>query len=71
MEWGPGDTPEEQFQSVLEQEVPVVSIIQEDPEAPALQDDRPVNEYFLIRRASQPDCWKTISHRLLGWGVPP
>jgi spermidine synthase len=70
MEWGPAATPEEEFQSVLEQEVPVVSIIQEDPKAPALQDDRPVNEYFLIRRLSEPGFLKKIPQRLLGWAGP-
>jgi hypothetical protein len=65
MEWGPAATPEEQFQSVLELEVPLVSILQKDGNAPALQDDRPVNEYFLIRRLSEPGYLKKIQQRLL------
>jgi spermidine synthase len=67
MEWGPTATPEAQFQSVLDLEVPVASILQEDPKAPALQDDRPVNEYFLIRWLSTPGRWKKVPQRLLGW----
>jgi spermidine synthase len=70
MEWGPTATPEEQFQAVLEQEVPVVSILQEDPKAPALQDDRPVNEYFVIRRLSEPGYLKKLPQRLLRWTGP-
>lgn len=31
---------------------------------PALQDDRPVNEYFLIRRLSEPGYLKRIPQRL-------
>lgn len=67
MEWGPTATPEEQFQSVLELEIPVVSLLQAAPKAPALQDDRPVNEYFLIRRLSEPGYLKKVPQRLLVW----
>jgi spermidine synthase len=70
MEWGPASTPEEEFHSVLEQEVPVASIIEDDPQAPALQDDRPVNEYFFIRRLSEPGYLKKVPQRLLGWAGP-
>jgi spermidine synthase len=70
MEWGPASTPEAQFQSVLNREVPLASIIQGDPNAPALEDDRPVNEYFLIRRLSEPGYLKRVPQRLLGWGGP-
>jgi len=70
MEWGPAATPEAQFQSVLEQEVPVATILQEDSKAPALQDDRPVNEYFLIRRLLAPGYLKKVPQRLLGWTGP-
>ncbi|MGA8762426.1 MAG: hypothetical protein WB562_06010 [Candidatus Sulfotelmatobacter sp.] len=67
MEWGPAATPEQQFQTVLDAEVSVASILQEDPRAPALQDDRPINEYFLIRRLSEPGYLKTFPHRLTTW----
>jgi spermidine synthase len=65
MEWGPGATPEQQFKLVLDREVSVASIVAEDPEAPALSDDRPVNEYFLVRRFRQRSFRKTLEHRVL------
>jgi len=45
--------------------VPLVSILQKDRNSPALEDDRPVNEYFLIRRLSEPGYLKRIPQRLL------
>ena len=70
MEWGPASTPEAQFQLILDQEVSVAQTIQDDPTVPALQDDRPVNEYFLIRRISEPGYFKKVPQRLLSWGRP-
>jgi spermidine synthase len=49
MEWGPEATPEGQLGAVLNKEISFSGLIAEDPSAPALQDDRPVNEYYLIR----------------------
>jgi hypothetical protein len=46
---GPAKIPQEQFQILLEQEVPVRALIAPAPDIPALEDDRPVNEYFLLR----------------------
>jgi spermidine synthase len=67
MEWGPASTAVNQFQTVLDLEIPLASIIQGDPKAPALTDDRAVNEYFLIRKLSDPGYMKNIAQRLLGW----
>jgi spermidine synthase len=50
MEWGPELTPERQFAKVLGQKRTLEDIIGQQPDAPALQDDRPVNEYYAIRR---------------------
>jgi spermidine synthase len=50
LEWGPASNAEQQFGEVLRRETSLEALIQKDPGAPALQDDRPVNEYFLIRR---------------------
>ena len=50
VEWGPATTPREQFGMVLAQEQKLDALIGLDPAAPALSDDRPVNEYFLLRR---------------------
>jgi len=50
VEWGPFITPEEQFNAVLLQEHDVRQLVQSVPTARAIEDDRPVNEYFLLRR---------------------
>jgi hypothetical protein len=51
MEWGPQPTPEKQFAVVLESEFPIDQMIAEAPNAPPLQDDRPVNEYYVLRQS--------------------
>jgi spermidine synthase len=50
LEWGPETTPEHQFAAVLKRETSLDQMIAADPDAPALQDDRPQNEYYAIRR---------------------
>ncbi len=50
VEWGPESTAEGQFDRVLAGERSLRSIIAEDPKAPALDDDEPVNEYYWLRR---------------------
>jgi predicted membrane-bound spermidine synthase len=50
MEWGPEETPQGQFKRILFQPVPVSRLIGLAPEAPALQDDRPINEYYELRK---------------------
>jgi spermidine synthase len=54
VEWGPSHTASDQLSDILANEVTLDSLVQMDPAAPALQDDHPVNEYFLIRRLSDP-----------------
>jgi len=54
VEWNPASSAEQQFQAVLNGEIPLDSLIQQDPEVPALADDRPINEYFLLRRMHEP-----------------
>ena len=49
VEWGPFPTPEQQFTAVLQNEMPIDFIMSLDKNAPAMQDDRPVNEYYLLR----------------------
>jgi hypothetical protein len=44
------------------------ALIQQAPDAPALQDDRPVNEYFLLRRLRDPAFLQVAWRRLLGRG---
>jgi spermidine synthase len=50
LEWGPHATAEEQFAAVLRTEFPLEEWIAKEPLAPALTDDRPVNEYYALRR---------------------
>jgi hypothetical protein len=50
VEWGPEATPELQFADILQREFPLDQMIAEAPQAPALYDDRPQNEYNAIRR---------------------
>ena len=49
MEWGPAKTPDEQFDLMLSAEMTADQLIAVAPATPALQDDRPINEYFLLR----------------------
>jgi spermidine synthase len=49
MEWGPAKTPAEQFELILSKPVVLEQLIALSPSTPALQDDRPINEYFLLR----------------------
>jgi spermidine synthase len=50
MEWGPAKTPEKQFDLLLSREVTPQSLIALAPRTPDLQDDRPINEYNLLRK---------------------
>ncbi|HET7294754.1 MAG TPA: hypothetical protein VFM88_20190 [Vicinamibacteria bacterium] len=51
LEWGPATSASEQLAIVLDQEVAVSELLQMAPGAAALSDDRPVNEYYLLRQA--------------------
>jgi spermidine synthase len=51
LEWGPQSAAEAQFRGVLDQELPLRQLIDREPGAPTLTDDRPVNEYYLLRHA--------------------
>jgi hypothetical protein len=47
VEWGPGATAADQFAIVLSRELRLDDIV--PPGTPALTDDRPLNEYYLVR----------------------
>ena len=47
LEWGPRQTAQDQFQAVVEKEIPIQSLI---GSGPVLTDDRPINEYYFLRR---------------------
>ncbi|MFZ0301542.1 MAG: hypothetical protein WAL75_02610 [Terracidiphilus sp.] len=49
MEWGPAQTPSEQLQMMLSHSFTPEELIAHAPNVPALRDDRPVNEYFVVR----------------------
>jgi hypothetical protein len=68
MEWGPASNPQEQFGIVLSHELSLDALIHEAPNAPALQDDHPVNEYFVLRRLRDPAFQRVFLRRLLGRG---
>lgn len=55
VEWGPEATPQAQFDRILKNELPLDQLISEAPQAPALQDDHPTNEYFILRNAAAAD----------------
>lgn len=49
VEWGPVRTPAQQFDLVLSREISVDQMIAASPNTPALTDDGPINEYYLLR----------------------
>jgi spermidine synthase len=55
IEWGPLHTPQEQFAALLQREINLQWLLALDKNAPAMQDDHPVNEYYLIRYLLHPD----------------
>jgi spermidine synthase len=50
MEWGPFTKPVHQINDVMSREQSVEQILQGVPDAKAIVDDRPVNEYYLLRK---------------------
>ncbi len=62
MEYGPASTPEEQFGIVLRRELSLDALIQAAPGIPAIDDDRAVNEYFLLRRLGDPEFQRQAFH---------
>jgi spermidine synthase len=57
LEWGPEHTAEQQFALMIKNEVPLDQILEfEDINVQPLDDDRPVNEYYLLR-ATLPSKW--------------
>jgi len=49
MEWGPAKKADQQFQLLLSRELKPEQMIALSPNTPPLQDDRPINEYYLLR----------------------
>jgi spermidine synthase len=53
MAWGPAATPIDQFNRMLQTDLTVQDLISRSPNTPALDDDRPVNEYDMLRNWSR------------------
>jgi hypothetical protein len=49
LEWEPNSTPADLFSKVFSQQEEVTDFVDLSAETPAIQDDRPINEYFLLR----------------------
>jgi predicted membrane-bound spermidine synthase len=49
MEWGPAATPVQQMNLLLDHQLSADTMIASSPATPALTDDRPINEFFLLR----------------------
>jgi spermidine synthase len=72
VEWGPARDAAAQFDGVLRQELSLDGLIEQAPNVPALQDDRPVNEYFLLRRSGDSVYRRALWTRLLAhMGIGP
>jgi len=50
VEWGPEVSAEGQFGHVLRNELSIDQLIAKAPKVPPLEDNRPINEYYLVRR---------------------
>jgi predicted membrane-bound spermidine synthase len=50
VEWGPASSPEQQFTMILSREVPIEELLDLSPSTPPLSDDRPINEYYALRK---------------------
>jgi len=55
VEWGPAATAADQFALVLKREIPLDAVVARAPRVPALRDDRPINEYYLLRQLGKTD----------------
>ena len=49
MEWGPAKTADQQFDRMLATEMTTATMTALSPNTPALADDRPINEYYMLR----------------------
>jgi predicted membrane-bound spermidine synthase len=72
VEWGPETSPQKQFDLVLSKELPLERLVAEDPKANALRDDKPVNEYYGLRRYLHFGTWKkSPTEQVQGQMSPP
>ena len=59
MEWGPAKTPQEQYGLLVSRELSPERLMAGAPQTPALQDDRPINEYYWLR-VKHPELMKML-----------
>jgi spermidine synthase len=70
LEWAPAETTaENELAQIVNNEVPIATILSRDPEAVALDDDRPVNEYYMLRHLRSSKTLRQIA-QLLGLASP-
>ena len=50
VEWGPAKTAKDQYELALTHEVDLTKVLAQSPQTPAIRDDAPINEYFLLRK---------------------
>ncbi len=62
VEWAPASTPEHLFEIVISHELSLDAIISHARSVPAVQDDRAVNEYFLLRRLGDREFQRQVFH---------
>jgi predicted membrane-bound spermidine synthase len=61
VEWGPFKEPQQQFGIVNPNRYTLDNLIALSPDTPALQDDRPVNEYYFLRTPC-PNCVPAVEY---------
>jgi spermidine synthase len=66
MEWGPAKTPNQQFDLMLATVTTTGQVINLSPTTSALKDDRPINEYFLLRYMTWHSKSKLFNQLVLG-----
>jgi len=54
VEWNPNASPVQMFDALLGVEQPIARLASIRPQVPPIRDDRPINEYFFLRRLSGP-----------------
>lgn len=62
LEWLPSSTSQELFGMILSRELSLDAVIRQGAGVPALQDDRAVNEYFLLRRLGDREFQRQVFH---------
>ena len=54
VEWGPAPSAEAMARAILDRRIPLATIVPDQAVGPVITDDRPLNEYYLVRRFFRP-----------------